>query len=105
MRYVQILFLDPGHVTEEESLFNYSLGDTSYSAINDGYLSYRPVFTEDLIDNVTDDEIEMCHSNLECIYDYVVTSSMEIGLSTFNISMTNDDITRTLSKWRDSFDV
>lgn len=91
-----LVYFTAGHITEEESLFNYSLGDTSYSAINDGYLTYRPLFTDDL--NVTDDVFEMCHSNLECVYDYLVTGSMEIGQDTFNIAMDTDNIIRTLSK-------
>lgn len=86
-----------GHVTEEESLFNYRIGDTSYSAVNDGYLTHTPLFYEDL--NVTQEVEEMCQRNPACIYDSIVTGSTEIGLSTLDISTINEEILRTLGKF------
>ncbi len=79
---------------EEESLFNYSIGDTSYSAINDDYLSHQPVFSDDL--SVPQAVREMCQGNPSCIYDSVVTGDMEIGLSTLGVSVTNDESIKTL---------
>lgn len=87
-------FFFPGQVTEDESLFNYSIGDTSYSAVN--YLGHQPVFSEDL--DVTQEVADMCQGNPACIYDTVVTGNSEIGLSSLAVSSSNDEIIRTLSK-------
>lgn len=81
---------------EEESFFNYSIGDTSYSAINNGYLTHQPVFSEDL--NITQEVRDICRGNPACIYDSVVTGSTAIGLSTLGISTTNDEIIQTLGE-------
>ena len=87
-----------GHLTEEESFFNYSIGNTSYSAINDGYMDYLPVFTEDLINSVSDNVIAICKNDLNCIYDLSLTGDRNIGLSTYNISLSNSDIIKELCK-------
>lgn len=87
-----------GHVLELESLFNYSIGNTSYSVINDGYLDHEPIFSSDLINDVPQQVIDTCQSNLPCIYDSTVTGSMSIGLSTLEVSMTSDDIIQTLGE-------
>ena len=81
-------------MTEEESLFNYSIGSTSYLAINDGYLTHQPEFSENL--NITEEVRNMCLGDPACIYDTVVTGSMEVGLSTLNTSAANVDIIQTL---------
>lgn len=83
-----------GHVRQEESLFNYSIGGTSYSAINDGYLIHQPVFSDDL--NITQEVRELCQESPTCIYDSVVTGSMEIGMSTLSTTTVNDQIIQTL---------
>ena len=88
--------MHPGHLNETESLFNYSLDGNTYSTINNGYQTYRPLFTDDL--NVTDDVIAMCRGLPECIYDYTVTGSVEIGLATVGTVMNNNDVAMTLSK-------
>ncbi len=90
--------MNAGHLTEDESVFNYSIGDTSYLAINDGYLTHQPLFSEDL--NVTQEVMDMCQEVPACIYDSVVTGNMEIGMSTLRTSATNDEIIRTLGKWK-----
>ena len=87
----------PGHLTEDESLFNYTIGETSYLAINDGYLTHRPLFSGEL--NVTQVIRDMCQGNPACIYDSMVTGDMEIGLSTLDISATNDQIIQTLGQF------
>ena len=61
-------------------------------------MTYLPVFTEDLIDSVPQEVIDSCQSNLDCVYDATVTGNIEVGISTYNISLTNDDITQTLRK-------
>ena len=81
-------------MAEEESQFNYSIGSTSYLAINGDYLNYQPFFSEDL--NVTQAVRDMCQGNPACIYDSVVTGSMEIGLSTLVASRANDEVIQTL---------
>ena len=79
---------------EEESVFNYSIGDTSYLAINDGYLQYQPLFSDDL--NASQEVRDMCQGNPACIYDTVATGNMDIGLSTLRISINNDEVIQTL---------
>lgn len=83
-------------MSEEESLFNYTIGATSYSAINDGYLAHQPLFSEEL--NVTEEVREMCQENPSCIYDSVVTGKMEIGMSTLGVSSANDRTIQILGK-------
>ena len=88
-----------GHVSEEESLFNYSIGaGSSYSAINDGYLEYRPLFTDEVLANASAEVLEMCQGNVECVYDSLVTGDMSVGLGTLNTSMSNDDTVQILGK-------
>ena len=77
-------------MAEEESLFNYSIGDTSYMAINNGYLTHQPVFSEDL--NVTQEVRDACQDNPSCIYDAMVTGDIEIGVSAQRTSTINEGI-------------
>lgn len=79
---------------EEESLFNYTIGDTSYSAINDDYLTHQPVFFCDL--NVSNEVREICQENPSCVYDFVATGSMEIGQFTLDIATANNEVIKTL---------
>ena len=78
-------------------MFNYSIGETSYASINDGYMNHVPLFLEEL--NVTQDVIDMCQGNPSCIYDSIATGNTQIGLSTLGVSMNNDAIVMTLSKF------
>lgn len=81
-------------MSEEESLFDYNIGDTSYMAMNSGYLTHQPVFFDDL--NVTQEVRDMCQENSACIYDSMVTGDIGIGISTLSISVANDEIIQTL---------
>ena len=86
-----------GHLTEEESLFNYTIGNTSYSAINDDYLTHQPLYYDDL--NITQDVRDTCQGNRECIYDSLTTRNMALGVSTLGISELNDQIIQTLGRY------
>ena len=86
-----------GHITENESLFDYTIGNTSYLAINDGYLTYQPEFSDNI--NATEDVRMMCQGNPACIYDTMVTGSTKVGLSTLRTSTSNDDVIQTLGEF------
>ena len=83
-------------MNEDESHFNYAIGDTTYDDINDGYLDHLPVFADDL--DVSDGVRDMCQGNPSCIYDTMVTGSNDIGMSTLDISTTNDEIVQILGE-------
>ncbi len=75
---------------EDDSFFNYSIDGTSYSAINDGFNSYIPTFTENIITGASAVVRDACMNDQKCIFDYLVTGDEGVGVSTFNISMGND---------------
>ena len=83
---------------EDESFFNYSIGDTSYAAINNGYMEHEPLFTEEL--NATQETMEMCQGNIPCIFDTTVTGNPDIGMSTMDVSMSNNDTIMALSEYK-----
>jgi len=85
---------------ESESFFNYSIDDTSYSAINDGYRSFIPNFSEDIVSGASTEIKEACMNDKQCIYDYVVTGNAEVAMSTYNISMANQDSVIELGEQR-----
>ena len=87
--YTCLLFLSAGHVSENESLFDYSIGDTSYAAINHGYLNHTPLFTDEVIGNASQEVLDMCGGNVACIYDSTVTGSLSVGQATLNTSQAN----------------
>ena len=82
-------------MAEEESLFNYSIGDTSYMAINNGYLTHQPVFSEDL--NVTQEVRDACQDDPSCEYDAMAIGDIDIGISTLRTSAMNEDIVQIFS--------
>ena len=91
-------FLSIGHLPEAESFFEYSIGNTSYSAINSGYMDHLPSFTEDIIAGISAEIIQACMNDLKCVYDYAVTGNKEVGISTLNISMNNDALSKELGE-------
>ena len=82
-------------------MFNYSITITSYSAINDGYLDYIPVFTDEI---QASPEVEaMCGGNAQCVYDATVTGDMTVGQGTLDTSMENDETVQILGQCKQGF--
>lgn len=70
-------------------MFDYSITNSSYSAINDGYLDHTPVFADEV---QASPEVEaMCGGNAQCVYDATVTGDMAVGQATLDTSMQNDE--------------
>ena len=89
-----------GHLNESESFFNYSISNSSYSTMNDGYQTYVPLFTEDVLSNTSDSILQACNNDPKCVYDYTATGNMEVGLSTLDTAVKNDDIVTQISEHR-----
>ncbi|XP_077869987.1 sushi domain-containing protein 2-like [Saccoglossus kowalevskii] len=65
-------------ISAEESLFRYKIGETHTSLTN---IAYLPMF--DIIEsNITDDVIDLCGDNVECIFDFQVTNDVDTALGT-----------------------
>lgn len=91
-----------GLVSESESLFNYSIGDTSYFTANDGAQDYVPTFSDEVVANASQEVLDMCGGNLECVYDSSVTGSLVVGQATMDTSMTNDQTLQILGEYYDN---
>ena len=77
-----------GFISNNDSLFTYNEQiDQSWESFYDPY--FRPVFT--IAENNQFLE-SICGNNTFCLYDYTVTGSTEIALSTLNGSNLYDEI-------------
>ncbi len=97
-RYFSLLFLYIGHLNKSDSFFNYSIDNSSYSSNNDGYLSHIPTFTEDILANTSDTVLQMCNNDPKCVYDFSVTGDMDVGLSTLDTAMKNDETVKLIGE-------
>ena len=70
-----------GAVTEEESLFSYSLDGASFEDFQ--YPDHQPIFLDQL--NPTVEQVEVCGGDQQCMYDYAQTGNIEIGLATMEV--------------------
>ena len=86
-------------MNESDSFFNYSIGNTSYSAINEGYLNHIPTFTED-ISNTSEEVLKACNNDSKCLYDYSVTGDMELGVSTLNTATKNEETVKQICTFK-----
>ncbi|CAC5408987.1 Sushi, nidogen and EGF-like domain-containing protein 1,Alpha-tectorin [Mytilus coruscus] len=74
-------------IKESESLFTYEGGKTYASYQNE---NFYPMF--EIPDNIPTRITDMCGSNSECIYDYLVTNNEQFGQLSANSSVSFDDI-------------
>ena len=88
------LFL--GHVSERESFFDYSIGNLSYAAINNGYLYNLPIFAHNI--SASQEVLNLCGSNQACIFDSTVTGSLTIGQATLNTFQANEQTIRIIGQ-------
>ena len=84
-----------GHVEEQDSIFSY--GGLNYSTLNGGYLEFEPTFFDEL--NITQEVMDACGTNQACILDASLTGNLEIGTSTLNVSMENEELEMTLGEF------
>ncbi|CAC5408993.1 unnamed protein product [Mytilus coruscus] len=74
-------------IKESESLFTYERGKTNASYQNENFI---PIF--EIPENVSTRITDMCGSNSECIYDYLVTNDEQFGQISADLSDSFDDI-------------
>ena len=70
-----------GAITEEESLFSYSLDGAGFDHFQ--HPDHQPIFLDELAP--TDEQVEVCGGDQQCIYDYAQTGNIEIGLATMEV--------------------
>ena len=80
-----MILLIAGAITEEESLFSYSLDGSSFASFQ--YPDHQPAFLDQL--TLTTEQMELCGNDKQCAYDYAQTGDMEIGLATMKVEQSN----------------
>ena len=50
---------------------------------------HEPVFLDEVIESASDEILELCGNNSECIFDAIQTGSTEIALDTLETNKTN----------------
>ncbi len=71
------LFL--GAISSEESLFSYPNGLNSSHFFHPDHM---PSFVDEVVENASEEVLEACGDNIECIYDASQTGDISIGLET-----------------------
>ena len=80
-----MVILKSGAITEEESLFVYSLDNVSFAGLQ--YPKHQPAFLDQ--SNLTVEQREQCGNDKQCAYDYAQTGDIEIGLATMKVEQSN----------------
>ena len=76
-----------GQITPEESLFTYPVGTDAASFAHPEHV---PVFLSDVIASASQEILDTCGNDVNCIFDYAETDNPEVGLSTMMIAVTNE---------------
>lgn len=75
-----------GEIEPSQSLFTYPEGMTAESF---SHPEHEPVFVDEVIGSASDEILELCGNNSECIFDAIQTGSTEIALDTLKTNKTN----------------
>ena len=75
-----------GEIILSESLFTYPEGTTAESF---SHPKHEPVFLDEIIATASDEILELCGDNAECIFDAIQTGSTDIALDTLETDITN----------------
>ena len=75
-----------GEIEPSQSLFTYPEGMTAESF---SHPEHEPVFLDEVIESASDEILELCGNNSECIFDAIQTGSTEIALDTLETNKTN----------------
>ena len=81
VRCVYLYMSTTGAVTEEESLFSYSLDGASFEDFQ--HPDHQPIFLDEL--TPTAEQVEVCGGDQQCMYDYAQTGNAEVGLATMEV--------------------
>ena len=61
------------------------------TAENFSHPEHKPVFLDEVIESASDEILELCGNNSECIFDAIQTGSTEIALDTLETNKTNSN--------------
>ena len=75
-----------GEIDPDESLFSYPEGLT---AANFSYPDHIPAFLDEVVNSASEEVLDVCGDNLECIYDAAQTGDISIGLETMQADADN----------------
>ena len=85
------IILIPNHAGEIEpsqSLFTYPEGLT---ASNFSYPQHEPVFLDEVIHLASEEILQLCGDNAECIFDAIQTGNTDVALDTLQTDTTNSN--------------
>ena len=75
-----------GQITQDESMFTYESGESVATFAN---ASFVPAFASDVV--VSDEVMEACQGDSECIYDTIQTGDQNIGMATLMLDGNNTE--------------
>ena len=77
-----------GEIEPSLSLFTYAEGMTAQSF---SHPEHEPVFLDEVIESASDEILQLCGDNAECIFDAIQTGNTEVGLDTLESDNNNAD--------------
>ena len=80
-------------MSQSESLFSYQ--GSSHAAYQ--HPDHIPVFSDEL--TPTPEQLAVCGDNMQCLYDYAQTGSVDIAMATVDITEKNTMDSKVLSEF------
>ena len=71
--------------------------------MNFSHPAHKPVFLDEVIATASDEILELCGENAECIFDAIQTGSHDIALDTLETDITNTNDQMITGKLGDQF--
>ena len=84
-----------GQIEPEESLFTYPPGS---SAADFSVPDHEPDFVDEVVANATQEVLDLCGTNVRCIFDATQTGDVNVGLDTMQQDSFNMETQEVTSK-------
>lgn len=75
-----------GSINPSESLFSYPPG---MSPEDFAFPNRLPLFVDDVVSGTSQEILDMCESNIKCIFDAMATGDLDVGIETLEMDVTN----------------
>lgn len=82
------LIMHAGEIEPSSSLFTYT---GELTAADFSYPQHEPVFLDEVIHLATEEILQLCGDNAECIFDAIQTGNTDVALDTLEMDTANSN--------------